>query len=194
MKKIYYYSGNFNMSDYYKRTFLVSVAEVFLIALGTALMLYLNSSLPLLLSLLILTASLTWYIVSHAPFISALYSVFVLDEDESLWHITVMPGRTYAGPNSSVPNVEGAVKTSQNRAYIEQFVEDIKNGKKRYNIWSGGNRYTKLIDYRLKRETEKFIYVEAMATTRRYKSKLKTFKFVKQYGGITELLQKNNTV
>ena len=80
-----------------------------------------------------------------------------LGMDESLWHITVMPGRTYADPNSSVPNVEGAVKTSQNRAYIEQFVE-------------------------------------AMATTRKYKSKLKTFKFVKQYGGITELLQKNNTV
>ena len=179
--RLFYYNGDFNMNGYYKKTWCFSTVAVLLIVIGTLLMLKLDNGLPLVLSLVIFTVSLIWFIASHAPFISALYSVFVLDEDKSLWYITVMPGRTYAGPNTAVPNVEGAIQTSRNRTYIVNFVEDIKAGRERYSIWSGGARYMKLVDYKLKKETDKFIFVEANVTTRKYKSKIKTLKFVKQY-------------
>lgn len=186
--QIYYYSGNFDMNKYYIKTCLVALAEVLLVVLGTVLMLLWGNSTPLILALLIFTVSLIWYIVCHAPYISALYSVFVLDEDKSLWYIKVMPGRHYAGPNGSVPDVGGATKLSQDRAYIVQAIEDIKAGKKRHDTRSGGYRYTKLVNYELKGENDKFIYVEAIATSHKYKSEKKIFKFVKQYDGIMELI------
>lgn len=187
--RLYNYSGDFNMKGYYKKTFVFAAAEVVPITLGTFLMLYLKNGLPMFFSILVLTVSLIWYIVYHTPVVSALCSVFVLDEDKTLWHVKVIPGRSYAGQGRTTADVEGAMQTARNKPYIVQFIKDIKAGKKRYNIWSGGDKYMKLVDPRLKKETKRFIYVEAVVTTRKYESKAKTLKFVKEYDGIKELIR-----
>lgn len=185
-KKYYYYNGEFTITKYYIRTFLVAAALVLMITLGTILMLHFERNFPLVISLVLFAVLLVWYIVYHRPLLKALYSVFVRDNN-SLWFITIMAPRDNVYDGSSMPNAGEAIAISKNEKYVGQFIDDIKAGQKRYSIWSGGNQYIKMTDYRIVKTTKKYIFVEALITTRKYRDKRKTLKFVNSYKEIDEI-------
>lgn len=184
--RFYYYSGDFTKNKYYKKVALFATLLVLVIILGSVLMLSMDSAWPLVISLVAFVVALVWFIVYNNYFVKALCSVFVLDTDNSLWYITVMPSRSYYSNGASLPDVESAVCSAMDKNYIASVVDGIKNGTDKYSIWSGGNQYQRLTNCSVAKETKKFMYIDAVASSRKYTEKKKVIKVVKPYENVKE--------